>query len=118
MSRALGERGRWASERRARGTQAGTKGSRARAERRRAWGQTLREARRGAGGGRAGGRRAGRRQRRPGRAQQGRSRRAAWALDARAGQSCALGALGLFLAQFDSVFFMSQFLDIVREPGS
>ena len=31
---------------------------------------------------------------------------------------CALGALNLFLARFDSVLFMSQFLDIVREPGS
>ena len=30
----------------------------------------------------------------------------------------ALGALDLFLARFDSVFFFSQFLDIVREPGS
>ena len=32
--------------------------------------------------------------------------------------SCALGALGLFLTRFDSVVFLSQFLDIVREPGS
>ena len=31
---------------------------------------------------------------------------------------CALGALGLFLTRFDSVLFLSQFLDIVREPGS
>ena len=31
---------------------------------------------------------------------------------------CALGALGLFSARFDSVFFLSQFLDIVREPDS
>ena len=31
---------------------------------------------------------------------------------------CALGALGLFLTQFDSVLFLSQFLDIAREPGS
>ena len=30
----------------------------------------------------------------------------------------ALGALGLFLTQFDSVLFLSQFLDIVRELGS
>ena len=46
--------------------------------------------------------------------------RAAWArsLGARVGQGCALGALGLFLARFDSIFFLSQFLDIVREPGS
>ena len=29
-------------------------------------------------------------------------------LGARAGQGCALGALGLFLAWFDSVFFLSQ----------
>ena len=35
---------------------------------------------------------------------------AAWArsLGARPGQGCALGALGLFLARFDSVFFLSQ----------
>ena len=31
---------------------------------------------------------------------------------------CALGALSLFLTRFDSVLFLSQFLDIVREPGS
>ena len=31
---------------------------------------------------------------------------------------CALGAPSLFLAQFDSVLFLSQFLDIVRELGS
>ena len=31
---------------------------------------------------------------------------------------CALGALSLFLVQFDSVLFLSRFLDIVREPGS
>ena len=31
---------------------------------------------------------------------------------------CALGALSLFLARFDLVLFLSQFLDIVREPGS
>ena len=52
--------------------------------------------------------------------------RAAWALGARlerwarglvtrAGQGC---PLGLFLAWFDSVLFLSQFLDIVHEPGS
>ena len=34
--------------------------------------------------------------------------RAAWALGARAGQGCALGALGLFFARFDSIFFQSQ----------
>ena len=39
-------------------------------------------------------------------------------LGARAGQGCALGALSLFLARFDSAFFLSQFLDIVRELGS
>ena len=32
--------------------------------------------------------------------------------------SCALGALGLFSTWFDLVLFLSQFLDIVREPGS
>ena len=31
---------------------------------------------------------------------------------------CALGALGLFLTRFDSVLFVSQFLDMVRELGS
>ena len=31
---------------------------------------------------------------------------------------CALGALSLFLARFDSVLFLSRFLDIIREPGS
>ena len=31
---------------------------------------------------------------------------------------CALGALDLFSVRFDSVFFLSQFLYIVREPGS
>ena len=31
---------------------------------------------------------------------------------------CALGALDLFLTWFDLVLFQSQFLDIVREPGS
>ena len=30
---------------------------------------------------------------------------------------CALGALSLFSTRFDSVLFLSQFLDIVREPG-
>ena len=49
----------------------------------------------------------------------GRARgRASWAAGARAGQGCALGALDLFLARFDSVLFLSQFLDIVRELGS
>ena len=31
---------------------------------------------------------------------------------------CALGALSLFLTQFDSVLFLSQPLDTVHEPGS
>ena len=31
---------------------------------------------------------------------------------------CALGALSLFLTRFDSILFLSQFLDIVHEPGS
>ena len=46
----------------------------------------------------------------------GRAGLATWARGLAAG--CALGALGLFLIRFDSVFFLSQFLDIVREPGS
>ena len=43
-------------------------------------------------------------------------RRAAWAPGLALG--CALGALGLFSIRFDSVFFLSQLLDIVREPDS
>ena len=31
---------------------------------------------------------------------------------------CALGALGLFSIRFDSVSFLSRFLDIIREPDS
>ena len=42
--------------------------------------------------------------------------RAAWACCWPTG--CALDALSLFLTRFDSVLFPSQFLDIVREPGS
>ena len=42
--------------------------------------------------------------------------RAAWACCWATG--CALGALSLFLNRFDSVLFLSQFLGIVREPGS
>ena len=80
---------------------------------------------------------AGARQGRHGRAGRGLGvRGAAWACGARPGRagrglgvrgaawaccwptSCALGALGLFLARFDSVLFLSQFLDIIREPGS
>ena len=44
------------------------------------------------------------------------AQRAAWAGCWAMG--CALGALSLFLTRFDSVMFLSQFLDIVREPGS
>ena len=44
--------------------------------------------------------------------------RAAWAAWARCWPGgCALDALGLFSTQFDSLLFLSQFLDIVREPG-
>ena len=42
----------------------------------------------------------------------------AWPGRAAGPASCALGALSLFLTRFDSVLFLSQFLDIVREPGS
>ena len=42
--------------------------------------------------------------------------RAAWVRGLATG--CALGALGLFSIRFDSVLFLSRFLDIVREPGS
>ena len=44
--------------------------------------------------------------------------RGAWPERAAGPAGCALGALGLFLTRFDSVLFLSQFLDIVREPGS
>ena len=49
-------------------------------------------------------------------ARQGLAGRIAWARGLATG--CALGALGLFSTRFDSVLFLSQFLDIVREPGS
>ena len=42
--------------------------------------------------------------------------RPAWARGLAMG--CALGALGLFSIRIDSVLFLSQFLDIVHEPGS
>ena len=48
-----------------------------------------------------------------GRAQQGSGRRAAWARGLATG--CALGALDLFSIRFDSVLFLSQFLDIIRD---
>ena len=44
--------------------------------------------------------------------------RGAWPGRATGPTCCALGALGLFLTRFDSVLFLSQFLDIVRELGS
>ena len=44
-----------------------------------------------------------------------RGRRAAWVLGARAGLGC---VLGLFSIRFDSVLFLSRFLDVVCEPGS
>ena len=71
----------------------------------------------GAAGARAVGAR-GARGSRSGRAGQGwlGAGRVAWARGLALG--CALGALGLFLARFDWIFFLSQFLDIVREPGS
>ena len=50
--------------------------------------------------------------------------RAGWAAGARPGRwahglalGCALSALSLFSIRFDSVLFLSRFLDIVREPG-
>ena len=63
-------------------------------------------------GGRTGARLAGARQWRAGRAQQGRglgSGCAAWPPGLAKG--CALGALSLFLARFDSVFFLSQIFE-------
>ena len=42
--------------------------------------------------------------------------RAAWARGLALG--CALGALDLFSIRFDSVLFLSRFLNVVREPGS
>ena len=59
-----------------------------------------------------------RQQARQGRVRCERHRRWATCLGAQAGHGCALSAFGLFLARFDSVLFLSQFLDIVREPGS
>ena len=64
----------------------------------------------------AGGRRAAGRGRRAAEARQESGARAAWALGLATG--CALGALGLFSIRLDSVFFLSQFLDIVLEPSS
>ena len=99
--------GRWARRRQARGRGAGRAGGR------RAGGR---------GAGRAGSRRADGRQQgagRAGHAQQGRglgAGRAAWACWL--ALCCALGALCLFSIRFDSVLFLSQFLDVVREPGS
>ena len=46
----------------------------------------------------------------------GQPRRAAWACCWAVG--CAFCALSLFLTRFDSILFLSQFLDIVRKPGS
>ena len=53
------------------------------------------------------------------------SRRVGGAAGARPGRwarglatGCALGALGLFSIRLDSILFLSQFLDINREPGS
>ena len=43
-------------------------------------------------------------------------RRAAWACCWAV--CCALGALSLFLTWCNSVLFLNQFLDIVRDPGS
>ena len=47
-----------------------------------------------------------------------RGARGAHGLGARAGQGCALCALDLFSARFDSVLFLSRFLDIACEPSS
>ena len=52
-------------------------------------------------------------------ARRGRPGRAAWACGAPWARGLATGyALGLFSIRFDSVLFLSRFLDIVREPGS
>ena len=84
----------------------------------RSWQADAKQARKRALG--AGGRRAWQRER--GERQQARgvrdSRQGVHGLGARAGQGYALGALSLFLARFDSVLFLSQFLDIFREIGS
>ena len=52
------------------------------------------------------------------RGEHGRGARQASTRRAQASQGCALGALSLFFARFDSVLFLSQFLDVVRELGS
>ena len=99
--------GRWSAERAARAW----RGARARAGR---WGATLA---RGTQHGRAAGKR-GALGACAARALGARAecRRAAWACCWAVG--CALGAFSLFLTRFDLVLFLSQFLDIVREPGS
>ena len=45
------------------------------------------------------------------------ARQGAWPGRAAGPVGCALGALSLFWARFDSVLFLSRFLDIVREPS-
>ena len=69
-------------------------------------------ARQGRAAGARQGRAAGARQGRAARKRGARGRECCWPT------GCALGALSLFLARFDSVLFLSQFLDMVREPGS
>ena len=106
-------RRRWA---RARGTEANVQAARADAQA---------SARQGRAGRRAGRRWARRRALGAARALGARHRR--WARGTGAGHAawaccwavgCALGALSLFLTRFDSVLFLSQFLDTVHEPGS
>ena len=56
-----------------------------------------------------------------GRAGRGRGTRGiagARGLGSQPGQGCAIGALSLFLTRFDSVLFLSQFLDTVHEHCS
>ena len=62
--------------------------------------------------------RAGRRRERGARGRGARHGRWARDLGVLLGWGCALGTLSLFLTRFDSILFLSQFLDIVREPGS
>ena len=105
------KRGRWAGAGRA-GARAWARGRALQAAGRAGVERSGRAGVRSGTAGRAGSWVAGARQRAAG----ARAGRAGWARGLALG--CALGALGLFSIHFDSVLFLSRFLDVVREPGS